>query len=236
MLKNRRDPICPWPLSVICNRLTRVHGPVRPPVRLPVLDELIATILSQHTSDTNSVAAFKKLQQNFASWDDVRRARVSTIKRVIRRGGLAQQKAPRIKHVLQEIYTRHEEMSLDFLCSMSTAEALAYLRSLSGVGPKTAACVLLFSCGKPVLPVDTHVHRVSQRLGLIGPKTSAERAHDDLAERVPTKRVLEFHILLVRHGRTVCTARNPKCAKCVLLKACPEGQRTTKPRTGHSRR
>lgn len=211
-------------IAQICRRLARVHGPVRPPARLPVLDELIATILSQNTSDTNSGAAFKALRRKFSSWDDVRRANVATIVQAIRRGGLARQKAPRIKAILQEIHRRHGESSLDFLNSKSPSEALAYLRSFPGVGPKTAACVLLFACGKSVLPVDTHVHRVSQRLRLIGPKTNAELAHEELAALVPDAKVLDFHLLLVRHGRTVCSARNPKCVDCVLLDACVEGQ------------
>lgn len=221
----RRPPSRRLPVASICRRLGRVHGPVRPPAKLPVLDELVATILSQNTSDKNSHAAFAALRQKFSSWDDVRRARVPTIVRVIRHGGLARQKAPRIKALLQKIHSRHGTLSLGFLRSMPDAEAAAYLRGFPGVGPKTAACVLLFACGKPVLPVDTHVHRVSRRLGLIGPKTSAEQAHEELAKRVPARQVLDFHILLVRHGRNVCTARNPRCSNCVLRQTCPEGQR-----------
>jgi endonuclease-3 len=107
---------------------------------------------------------------------------------------------------------------------MPTREAIELLGRFHGVGPKTVACVLLFACRKPVLPVDTHVHRVSRRLGLIGPRTDAAKAHDELAKLVPAKLVLEFHIQLIRHGRTVCLAAKPKCADCVLLDRCPEGR------------
>lgn len=217
-------------VAEICRRLRRVYGPVTVNRRLPPLEELIATILSQNTSDTNSYAAFESLRQRFPDWDAVRKARVSSIVKAIQRGGLAQQKGPRIKAVLQEIHNREGRLSLDFLRKMPTDEAIDYLRSFPGVGPKTVACVLMFSCGKPVLPVDTHVHRVSRRLGLIGDKTTAEKAHDELAELVPDKLVLEFHLLLVRHGRRVCTARIPKCTDCVLLNGCPEGRlRTERP-------
>jgi endonuclease-3 len=126
---------------------------------------------------------------------------------------------------LQRIHRERGELSLDFLCSLPTPEAVEYLRSFPGVGPKTAACVLLFACRRPVLPVDTHVHRVSQRLGLIGPGTDAAKAHDALARFVPARQVLEFHIQLIRHGRGVCAARNPQCEDCPLVDLCPEGRR-----------
>jgi endonuclease-3 len=205
--------------------LAVAYGPVEWRVTFAPLDQLIGTILSQNTSDVNSHAAFEALRGRFGDWDAVRRARVGTIAKVIRKGGLAQQKAPRIKAILEEIKRRHGRLSLDFLCAMPTDEAIEYLSGFPGVGPKTVACVLLFACGKPVLPVDTHVHRVSRRLGLIGEKTSAEKAHRELAELVPDERVLEFHIQLIRHGRRMCSARNPDCSECVLLDGCPEGRR-----------
>ena len=188
-----------------------------------MLDALIGTILSQNTSDANSGPAFEELVRRFGDWDAVRRARVATIARAIRRAGLANQKAPRIKAILQRVYEERGELSLEFLAERPTPRATAYLRALPGVGPKTAACVLLFACRKPVLPVDTHVHRVSRRLGLIGPRTGAEKAHGELAQLVPPRRVLEFHIQLIRHGRTRCSARKPGCEECPLLDLCPEG-------------
>ncbi len=210
-------------VAAVCRRLRREYGRVKPPPQWPVLDELVATILSQNTSDTNSDAAFEELRRRFGGWDAVRRAPAARIARAIRQAGLSNRKAPRIKKILQEVHARHGEMSLDFLASVPTHEAAEYLAQFPGVGPKTVACVLLFACRKPVLPVDTHVHRVSRRLGLIGPRTSADKAHQDLARLVPARRVLEFHIQLIRHGRRVCTARSPQCEPCCLLDLCPAG-------------
>jgi endonuclease-3 len=189
-----------------------------------VLDELIATILSQNTSDANSDAAYEELRRRFDGWDAVRRAPTSKIVRAIRQAGLSRRKAPRIKQILQTVLVERGELSLDFLCRLPVAEAAVYLGRFPGVGPKTVACVLLFACRKPVLPVDTHVHRVSRRLGLIGPRTGADKAHDDLARLVPPRLVLEFHIQLIRHGRRTCMARNPKCDDCPLVDLCPAGR------------
>ena len=210
-------------VTEVCRRLRKVYGPVEPPAQGPVLDELIAAILSQNTSDANSGAAFEELRRRFTDWDAVRRASAATIARAIRKAGLSRQKAPRIKAILQTIHRQRGELSLDFLLDSSTAEAVDCLSRFPGVGPKTVACVLLFACRKPVLPVDTHVHRVSRRLGLIGPRTDAAKAHEELARLVSPRRVLEFHVGLIRHGRTLCLARNPKCGNCPLLDLCPEG-------------
>lgn len=211
--------------AAVCRRLRMVHGPVEPPTQWPVLDELVAAILSQNTSDANSGAAFDELQRRFPTWDDVRLAPATRIAKAIRKAGLSNVKAPRIKAVLQKVYEERGELSLDFVGDLPTPQAIEYLSQFPGVGPKTVACVLLFACRKPVLPVDTHVHRVSRRLGLIGPRVDAERAHEELARLVPPRLVLEFHIQLIRHGRTLCAARNPKCQDCPLLDLCPEGQR-----------
>ena len=210
-------------VAAICRRLRKVYGPVQTPAQWPVLDELIATILSQNTSDANSDAAFDQLRRRFDGWDALRRAPAARIAKTIRQAGLSNRKAPRIKAILQKIHKERGELSLDFLCSMPTPEAAEYLAGFPGVGPKTVACVLLFACRKPVLPVDTHVHRVSRRLGLIGPRTNAAKAHDALAPLVSAGRVLEFHIQLIRHGRTVCSARRPQCEDCRLLDLCPDG-------------
>jgi endonuclease-3 len=212
-------------IETVCRRLMPLHGPVKPPPRGPVLDELVLTILSQHTSDTNSDAAFDDLQRAFPDWDAVRRASVEQLAAAIRRAGLSRQKAPRIKAILDKLHTDRGRLSLDFLRRWPVAKALDYLRAMPGVGPKTAACVLLFACRQPVLPVDTHVHRVSGRLGLIGSHTDAATAHEELAALVPPARVLDFHILLIRHGRTTCTARKPRCEHCPLLDLCPAGFR-----------
>lgn len=212
-------------IATVIRRLAKVLGPVEPPDAWPVIDELVATILSQNTSDTNSDAAFTELKRRFPTWEAVRRAPTARIARAIRRAGLSNIKAPRIKAILQQIEDERGELSLEFVHAMGTQEAIEYLAGFAGVGPKTVACVLLFACRKPVLPVDTHVHRVSRRLELIGPKVDAVRAHRELARLVPEGQVLEFHILLVRHGRRTCRARNPKCEECVLVDLCPEGMR-----------
>ena len=208
---------------MILRRLERVFGLVEPPEQLPVLDELIATILSQNTTDSNSGAAFEELRRRFRDWEAVRRASVERVAEAIRIAGLANQKAPRIKGVLQRLHEERGELSLEFLHDWPLGEACEYLRRFPGVGPKAIACVLLFACRKPILPVDTHVHRVSQRLGLIGAKTNEAKAHAELARLVPAERVLDFHIQLIRHGREVCSARNPRCTDCALLDQCPAG-------------
>jgi endonuclease-3 len=209
----------------LCRRLRRVYGRVEFPEAMPVLDELIATILSQNTTDTNCDAAFEQLVCRFPTWDAVRRARVGTIAEAIRPAGLQQQKAARIKRILQTLQERHGDLSLEFLRRQSPDRARDYLRGFPGVGPKTAACVLLFACRRNVLPVDTHVHRLAVRLALVPHRTTADKAHDLLAELVPARHVLEFHVLLIRHGRSVCHARRPQCPACPLLDACPDGLR-----------
>ncbi len=192
-------------------------GPLR---RLRPLDELVLTILSQHTSDANSHRAFESLRARFPSWESVRDADPAEIAGSIRSGGLADIKAVRIKGLLERLSAEVGNLGLDFLCDMDLPSARAFLLRLNGVGPKTAACVLLFSCGLPALPVDTHVHRVSRRLGLIGPGVSAEEAHRLLEEMVPPEEVYAFHVNLIRHGRRVCKAQRPLCGECVLAPRC----------------
>ena len=185
------------------------------------LGELIQTILSQHTSDVNAARAYASLMEMFGSWDAVRAAPVSQIADAIRNGGLAEVKAPRIKAVLESIWRERGELSLDFLHHMDADEGLRYLTALTGVGPKTASCVLLFACGKPALPVDTHVFRVSRRLGLIGLRVNTVQAHRELLALVEPQDVDHFHRLLVRHGREICKAPRPRCAICPLADVCP---------------
>ncbi len=188
--------------------------------RLRPLDELVLTILSQHTSDANSDRAFDGLRSRFSSWDAVRDADESAIADAIRSGGLATMKAPRIKALLMRLTEERGSLDLDFLYDMDLESAREYLLSLGGVGPKTAACVLLFSCGKPAFPVDTHVHRVARRLGLIGPKTTADEAHRILEAMVPDENVYAFHVDLITHGRRICKAQRPLCEQCVVAPLC----------------
>jgi endonuclease-3 len=189
------------------------------------LSVLIRTVLSQNTSDTNSSRAFLSLIAAFPRWEDVADADVGEIAATIRPGGLANIKAMRIKQILEVIKQKCGNFSLDFLKDMPLDEARAWLKELPGVGEKTAACVLLFSLGRPALPVDTHVHRVAQRLGLIGAGVSAEQAHVALPQLVPSGCIYEFHMLFIEHGRRICKARNPKCPVCVLRAICPTYKR-----------
>ena len=202
-------------------RLTRAYGPPPPLEPSDPLEGLVGTILSQHTSDANSERAFAALMDRFGGLDGIRRASVEEIEDAIRSGGLARVKAPRIKQVLEQLQAERGELSLDFLRELDLPRARAYLTGLGGVGPKTAACVLLFNLGLPAIPVDTHVHRVSRRLGLIERRSGAERAHDELEAIVPPDRAYAFHVNLIRHGRRVCRAPRPRCDLCPLADLCP---------------
>jgi endonuclease III len=184
------------------------------------LSELVLTILSQHTSDLNRDRAFAEMRRRFPTWEEVRDARVEDLADSLRSGGLANQKAPRIQEVLRLIGEERGSLNLDFLMEMPPAEAKRWLSGFRGVGPKTAACVLMFACGMPVLPVDTHVYRVSQRLGLIGAKVSADQAHDVLEGMVAPEHRYPFHIHMITHGRRVCKAQRPRCEACVVRDHC----------------
>lgn len=184
------------------------------------LDGLISTILSQATSDVNSSRAHRALRAAFPDWEEVIDAPAEIVADAIRSGGLANLKARRIKETLAAIKERRGDLDLAFLDAMPQEEALAWLRALPGVGPKTAACVLLFDLGRPALPVDTHVHRVSRRLGLIGPKVSAERAHGELQAQLDPAQVYEFHLNMIAHGRRTCHAQRPRCEACPLTRLC----------------
>jgi endonuclease III len=185
------------------------------------LAELVQTILSQNTSDVNTERAFASLWARFGEWQAILDAPTPAVADAIRSGGLAEIKAPRIKGVLAAIQQDRGELCLDFLAMLPLDEARGYLTSLGGVGPKTAACVLLFALGMPALPVDTHVYRVSKRLGLIGEKVSAEAAHRLLEAAIPPAEMFDAHMLLIRHGRVLCKALRPRCDTCPLEDVCP---------------
>ncbi|MDO8524930.1 MAG: endonuclease III [Candidatus Omnitrophota bacterium] len=229
------------------------------------VDVLIRTVLSQNTTDKNSVPAFYALKRHFASWDEALGADTRKIAGVIRHAGLANIKAKRIKGALAQIAGgidrgregkrweekgfegkgfegkgfeekgfegkgfeekdlegkgEEEKISLGFLEEMDTDGALEYLKSLKGVGPKTAACVLLFGFGKPVMPVDTHIFRIAKRLGLIGADIGIEEAHKVLTKIVPKRLIYGFHLGIIEHGRLVCKAQTPKCGVCVVYGLC----------------
>lgn len=188
------------------------------------MSELVLTILSQNTSDANSGRAFMRLISRFPDWQSLLAASPEDIEREIAGGGLAKIKAPRIKAVLEELWRRLGSFDLSLLREMPLLEAKEWLRSLPGVGPKTAACVLMFALGRPALPVDTHVHRVAQRLGLVPAKAGAAEAHDILESMLSPEEVYAFHISLIKHGRRLCRSQRPLCAECPLLDGCPAGQ------------
>lgn len=206
--------------QAVYQRLLEVYGHPQWRPHLDPISEVVSTILSQNTSDVNRDRAFNRLRARIATWEEVRDGPVQAIEDAIRPAGLAQQKAPRIKGALQFITQEQGELSLDFLKDMPVPEAKAWLTQIKGIGPKTAAIILLFSLGMPAFPVDTHVHRVTGRLGLIGPKVSAERAHDLLEDLLPPEWYYPFHLNVIRHGREICHARNPKCEICPLQDLC----------------
>jgi endonuclease III len=184
----------------------------------------VATVLSQHTSDRNSERAFASLKARFPDWADVAAAPVAEVADAIRMGGLAERKAATIQRVLAAIAEREGAIDLGRLAGLDDAAVEAYLTSLPGVGPKTAACVLVFSMGRPALPVDTHVHRVTSRLGWLPPRATAEQAHELLRALVPADVRYDLHLALIVHGRTVCAARRPACERCVVRAHCAFGR------------
>ncbi len=194
--------------------------------RLPALDELIFTVLTQHTSDRNAEVAFTELKSRFPDWQSVADAKPVELAQAIRFGGLANIKAKRIQQILETLKKLTGELKLNFLVEMEPQEARQWLMKLPGVGIKTASVVLSFAFGMPLVAVDTHIHRVAKRLHLIKPKTTAEQAHYDLEAIVaPTER-FGFHKLLIIHGRNLCKARQPLCPDCPLQRECPSS--TTK--------
>lgn len=200
--------------------LRRAYGAPPRWRRSDPIDEIVRTILSQNTSDRNSLAAFAVLKRNFRSWEGLLNTGNSKLARLIEHAGLANIKAKRIKEVLLEIKRREGRLNLGSLKGMGVAEALLYLKSLKGVGSKTAACVLLFSFGKSVMPVDTHIYRVAKRLGLIPEDLSIGDAHSMLSDAVPKNLIYDFHLGIIEHGRKTCKARNPKCGVCLLYSLC----------------
>lgn len=192
--------------------------------RLEPVGELVSTILSQNTNDVNRDRAYAQLRERFPTWEAIRDADLEELKETIRIAGLANSKGPAIQGALRRISQERGEINLDFLADMPLEQAKKWLTDLNGIGPKTAAIVLLFSFNRPAFPVDTHVHRVSRRLGLIGPQVSREKAHAVLETLLPPETYYAFHLNLIEHGRQVCQARQPGCECCPLLSLCSYGQ------------
>lgn len=201
-------------------RLLNAYGQPAWRVRLPPVDELISTILSQNTNDVNRDRAFASLRETFPTWDAVRDARPEAVIDAIKIAGLSNQKGPRIQMVLQQITDERGEIDLDFLRQLPPDEVRPWLLRFKGVGPKTAAIVMLFSLDMPAFPVDTHIYRVSGRLGLRPEAFNAEKAHELLGELFPPETYYAAHLNLIRHGRQICLARSPACDHCTLQDLC----------------
>lgn len=189
------------------------------------LDMLIATLLSQHTNDTNSYRAYTNLKRKFPTYEAILNARTSSIESAIRVGGLAKQKARRIQSLLKTIRTKYGTFHLEHLRDKSDEEIMHELTSFKGIGLKTAACVLLFSLGRNCFPVDTHVHRVLNRIGIVKTPTP-EKTFYLMENLVPPEKMYSFHTNLIRFGRSVCTSRDPSCFECPLRTYCLYGQST----------
>lgn len=187
---------------------------------LPPLDELVDCILSQSTTDHNRDIAFEALKARFPTWEAVMEAPTEDVIATIRPAGLANQKGPRIQNVLRRIHAEHGALNIDFLNDLPIDDAKAWLTSLEGVGPKTAAIVLCFAFNRPAFPVDTHIHRVGQRIGFLPQGISADKAHSVMEAIVPPPNYYQFHINMIQHGREICQARRPKCEICPLTPYC----------------
>jgi len=206
----------------VAERLEKKYGIPQNHPDGDIIGELVRTILSQNTTDTNRDRAYESLRKRFPSWEDMLKARSEELAKAIRVGGLANIKGRRILHILQDIKKRYDSLELEALSNLSKEEAARNLLLFEGVGLKTAYCVLLFGLGIPAFPVDTHILRVSRRLGLIPRNCSPEKAHAILNEEVPPDRMYSLHVNLIRLGREICRARNPQHGACPLATVCDE--------------
>jgi endonuclease-3 len=207
-------------LRTILDRLGAAYGRPVPRAHGAPIDELILTVLSQNTNDRNRDVAYARLRERFATWAEVRDAPAAEVEDAIRPGGLAPTKSVRIQEILRAL----GDDDLSWLERAPLGQARDYLCELPGVGRKTAACVLLFSYGRPDVPVDTHVFRVGTRLGLFRPGGTLDDAHDQMLRLIAPGDAYEAHVALIRHGRRTCTARAPRCRECPLLSLCPYGR------------
>lgn len=201
-------------------RLLAQYGEKGKPGSRDPIALLISTILSQNTNDALRDRAFERLKARFPSWEEVRDAPLEKVEETIRVAGLSRQKAYRIQGALKRITEERGSIDLSFLQQMELKEAKRWLMSIEGIGPKTAAILLLFGLGMPAFPVDTHIFRVSKRLGLIPERATREKAHEILENLIPPDYYYSFHLNMIEHGRKVCTARKPKCRECILNDLC----------------
>jgi endonuclease-3 len=202
-------------------RLESVYGQIEWRPRMIAIDELIFTVLTQNTSDLNAERAYDTLRKSLPTWGQVIEAEAENVAALIKRGGLSNQKSVRIQKILVEILKRIGHFDLEFLAARPLEETRQWFISLPGVGPKTAAVVMAFSLRMPAFPVDTHIHRVSKRLGLIANKTTADQAHPIMEQLIPEDDRYDMHVLLITHGRQMCKARIAQCARCPLANECP---------------
>jgi len=220
MSRDDSDTVLRRKAATVNRVLTKTYGAKTARADEDPVDTLVETILSQNTTDVNSHRSFLALKKVYPEWRDLLGEPPSEVARVIRSGGLPDVKANRILAALEFIDRERGRIELDFLRDLAPAEADRWLAQMKGVGPKTRSIVLLFSLGMAAFPVDTHVHRVTRRLGLIGPKVTREKAQDDLGAIVPKSQYYNFHINLIEHGRAVCRARRPACDACVVSTVC----------------
>ena len=215
--------------DLVYQRLIALHGELERVPRREPMHELISTLLSHRTTEPQEARAYDSMMQRFGSYDAVRVAAFDELVESLHGVNWPEVKARNIQKVLNQIEAERGELSIAFLSDLPTEQALQWLMSLPGVGLKTATLVLLFCFGKAVLPVDTHLHRVSGRLGLIGPKVSAEKAHAELLELLPKDGhvLYNFHIAMLRHGQKICVWKSPRCAKCPLTDVCNYFQELT---------
>ena len=217
----------------VTRRLTEQYGEAAFSKKDP-MSMLVDIILSHRTRDEQTAAAYANLLKRFSSWEAVRDAPTSEVQATIANVNWPEVKAPRLQTIMRQITEERGDLNLDFLCKLPVEESAAWLNRFEGVGPKTTACVLLFSCQQPLLPVDVHVHRVSGRLGLIGKKVSADNAHNLLQALLPdnARAIYDFHKALLRHGQRVCVYERPRCSKCLLTDLCDYYKTVVKPDAG----
>jgi endonuclease III len=224
----RRRKGSPWPLErrrpgllgFVLAGLREMYGVPEWTRRREPTEELVVTILAQHTSDLNAERAFGELRRRLPTWSAVEAASLPELEAAIASGGLARQKAPRIQAALRAIRAERGDYSLEFLAAMPPLAARDWLTRIPGVGKKTASVVLLFCFGMPLMPVDTHVHRVTRRIGLVPPRASPDEAHERLMADIPPESIFQAHVNLITHGRQTCHARNPACFRCAVAARC----------------
>ncbi len=207
--------------EAIVKRLTSRYGEFEQKPRYGALDELIFTVLTQHTSDLNAGRAFERLKERMPTWDAVLNSSREEVAQAIFHGGMSNQKSARIQAILAAIHANRNAFEIDFLRDYDLESARKWLMELPGVGPKTAAVVMSLALGMPAFPVDTHIHRVCKRLGLISDKTSADDAHTVMEATVAPDLRFQLHMQIITHGRQICKARRPRCSQCVLADGCP---------------